>query len=606
MEQVAESGEHSSDYFDEMLDYLERHTNASLHGNRENRIEELQNQLNEIVQAHEGDSIEGADYDVWAEVYDDWGDAGDPVYYNGGGELTLEVNLGWPDMKVTEKEYVPLDLEGNELPDIERIPRETAGWSVVHAFEGESGILDVAYESPGEEEEVEYTIKMLTPAASPGWQMGDPDPATVAMMTIVIRITQEASDDADYFDHFASEVQSMAENYKELQERIRGKMVEEGFAVSRPFDAARQKTSEMKALDNFTVYSEGGELEFWFNPVVNDKDQRHTQIKSPHTLPNDVFYYADDNARSPVVRFRQMFPNANPTRAGGGVVRIEGQQLNNMMAQQLAAQYAQARRNPDQQELDFGAAYKSIPQAVELARDIRFIVEPVVNYFAQGGGLDSVNFWWRFTVGIDPNEDQEEVDRTLNFVKYINENPQEVIDAANELIDFAAEPMIERAQKNKEDVLNGTLMSRLLDAVERRYGQRANDGDNEAEKATLIAHWIKENWDDMNDIEKTVAVKDYAYKMSQGALALVHINVMDQGAIGMPSGWDESVKDEMQYRGAPSHVRNRYKAVNAPQIAVDAEINSELQENINLPSLKMSDEKFRQTVLKTLKDLDII
>jgi hypothetical protein len=174
--------------------------------------------------------------------------------------------------------------------------------------------------------------------------------------------------------------------------------------------------------------------------------------------------------------------------------------------------------------------------------------------------------------------------------------------------------MVMRAERNKKEVLDGTLVGHLLNFVESRYGQRAHDGDNEAEKATLIAHWIKENWDDMNDIEKTVAVKDYAYKMSQGALALQHINVMDQGAIGLPSGWDASVKDEMQYRGAPSQVRNRYKSVNAPQIAVDAEINDgayrstvELEENINLeeelPAWIETPERYEENQLDRVEKL---
>ena len=613
---IEETGEHSNEDFSELLQYLQQHTNAEIGESREERVEELQEQLNEIAAAHEGDSMEGADYSVWAEVYDDWGDPGDPVYYNGGGELTLEVNLGWPAMQVSEKEYVPMDLNGNELPTIERIPVENAGWSAVREFQGESGILDVAYEGPGEEEEVDYTIKMLQPAAHPGWEMGDAEPANIAMMRITIRSTQEASDDADNFDYFATEIQSMAENHKELQQKIRMKLVEEGYAMSTPFDTARKETEKIeKDLDNFTVYNDGGELEFWFNPIVNDKEQRHTQVKSPYTLPNDVFYYADDNARSPAVRFRQMFANANPVGRGRGQVQIQGDQLNNMMARQLTAQYAQARRNDNQQEFEFGQVYKAPPPpTMELARDLRFIVEPVVSYFAQGGGLDTVNFWWRFTVGIDPTESQEEVDRTLNFIKYLNENPKEIINAANELIDFAAEPMIERAEKNKEDILNGTLMSRLLDAVERRYGERAHSGDNEAEKATLIAHWIKENWDDMNDIEKTVAVKDYVYKMSQGALALVPINVMDQGAIGLPSGWDSSVKDEMQYRGAPSQVRNNYRSVGAPAIAADVETNDgayrstvELEENINLeeelPSWIETPERYEENQLHRVEKL---
>jgi len=75
----------------------------------------------------------------------------------------------------------------------------------------------------------------------------------------------------------------------------------------------------------------------------------------------------------------------------------------------------------------------------------------------------------------------------------------------------------------------------------------------------------------------------------------------------LPSGWDASVKDEMQYRGAPSQVRNRYKAVNAPQIAVDAEINSELQENINLeeelPSWIETPERYEENQIDRVEKL---
>jgi hypothetical protein len=63
----------------------------------------------------------------------------------------------------------------------------------------------------------------------------------------------------------------------------------------------------------------------------------------------------------------------------------------------------------------------------------------------------------------------------------------------------------------------------------------------------------------------------------------------------------------MQYRGAPSQVRNRYKAVNAPQIAVDAEINSELQENINLeeelPSWIETPERYEENQIDRVEKL---
>ena len=231
---IEESGEHSSEYFDELLDYLRTHTSARIDGGWEQRREAMQDELNEIISAHAGN--EG--YDVWAEVYDE--DIGEgEVYYSGGASMSLQINLGWPAMETVEGEYVPMDLEGNELSDIERIPTDN-NWSSANDFLAAAGIKDWGYELPGEEEEFEYKVEMLE-GHDPAWEMGDEDPPRTAHITIEVQTRQETSDDVGSFDYFASEMEGHAQEINAAQQKLRTKMVEEGFAVKNAFDAGRHR-----------------------------------------------------------------------------------------------------------------------------------------------------------------------------------------------------------------------------------------------------------------------------------------------------------------------------------------------------------------------------
>ena len=179
----------------------------------------MQEELDEILRAHDDEN-----YDVWAEVYDeDMG--GGEVYYSAGARLSLQINLGWPAMEIGRDapgaaghgpgragEYIPMDLEGNELDDVKRIPTEN-NWSVSNAFLEEAGIKDWAYELPGEEEEVEYKVEMLG-SHDPSWEIGDDEPPRTAHITIEVTSRQETSDDSGAFDYFATEIQSAAEELK--------------------------------------------------------------------------------------------------------------------------------------------------------------------------------------------------------------------------------------------------------------------------------------------------------------------------------------------------------------------------------------------------------
>ena len=186
---IEESGEHSNDYFDDLLEYLRENTSATVDGGFEQRQTAMQEELDEILQAHN----DNEEYDVWAEVYDE--DIGEgEVYYSGGGSMSLQINLGWPAMETVESKYVPMAPDGDELPDIERIPTDN-NWTAANAFLTEAGIKDWGYELPGEEEEFEYKVEMLE-GHDPAWEIGDEDPPRTAHITIEVQTRQETSDDS--------------------------------------------------------------------------------------------------------------------------------------------------------------------------------------------------------------------------------------------------------------------------------------------------------------------------------------------------------------------------------------------------------------------------
>ena len=290
---IEESGEHSNDYFEDLLEYgYARTPTPAWTAAWEQRSTEMQNELDEIIQAHDSE-----DYSVWAEVYDEDMEPGQEVYYSGGGSMSFQINLGWPAMEVVGDEYVPMEPGADELPDIERIPTGN-NWSRERDFLAESGIADWGYELPGEETEFEYRVEMLE-GHDPAWQAGDPSPARTAHITIEARASQEMSGDSSDFDYFATEIQSAAEDIKETAQKIRSKLVEENFAIKNAFDTGRTEIEELEAeLENWTVYNEGAEIEFWFNPEVNDEGGRYTEIPSGVEFPVEVFYYTDPGFRN--------------------------------------------------------------------------------------------------------------------------------------------------------------------------------------------------------------------------------------------------------------------------------------------------------------------
>jgi len=563
VEYVEENGEHSNDpdEFRYMIDHLKsENPSVNFNGSLEDRMNDIAEQLAIIEQEYS--DLENCSVYSNVEEYDN------EPYIDFGAECSFDVNLGWLGLDVdADGDFVPMtahvDQEDREVNDkLHFIPASSWG-ERTRNFLNESGIDDILSELPGEDNEVEYDVAMLVGPAPANTDL-DFEPAATAHLRVRMMLRGETSQDPDDFSYFAGEVRFQFEDkYKEIVAGIRTKLAAEGYAIKTPWDHERETLKNLEdELENWSTYQddEGSEHEFWFFPIATEEGARAHSIEANVEFPPDIFYYAADREERTV--FRQIFPNIQGTTRHN--LSFEGDDLNKQMAQQLTAQYAQKHRAAAQQgEFDFGAAYKAIPPVLELARDMRFIIQPRAHYYRDGGGLSGVTVSYKLTIGVDPNDTAEDIERTVNFVKYLNDNPDEVKEAANELISYAVEAAAEEAAKNKRRIQDGSSATTLIAVINRRYSQQAEEGNTDAEAGMLVASWIEASWDQMGAVERSVAERKYLYPMSQGSLALRYLNpqIGDQSRLGQPSSWVADVKEELRYRGATGMIVRDYAGV---------------------------------------------
>ena len=573
---VEEEGQHSQnpEGFQEMISWLrDKNPGMAFMGTVESRVEEMERELQELEDRfadHEGRYILGFKVN---------GDVDDPenVTFDAFVQIQVIVDLGWPNVNLESGEWLPMDKKDeNELHDINRIPRKSYESSVRENFWGWGSITPEQQEfmdKIGTDEILDTLDHEVEQHDATYWKVdmqggrvrGDEDiPADETPITahLEIWVGMVASDmtDTDDFADFARSIQTDADdNESAYRGLIRTKLVENYYAIKTFYDDERKRlgTDELKErLDNWKITLDYDKILFQFDPkdppgrdADTPKDQRLQIIPSNIKVPGDVFYYGE--TRDIPKELGRLWPGlqkGNPhynlTYAGGS--------LNRQMEQQLRAQAAMSQRGArqGQEELAFGPEYQWTAQAVDIAKDLRFVIVPQIMYF-EGGGVQSVLLQYMLSIVVDSYDDVEQINTAVDFAEYLNDNPEQVFEAADEILSLPVEKAEDEARRDRQDMVDGSMAKTLLDAIDRRYGERAAEGDNLAEKVTLIARWVRANWDQMGAIERVVAINSYIYPISQGAYPLYNINieVEDQQNLGMPLDWNRKVAEEYRFRG---------------------------------------------------------
>jgi hypothetical protein len=552
---VQESGEHSNDMdgFQEMNNYLQGQNPAV---SFEGVIDEdaIQEAIDEVVNNYEGENSS-----ISGEVYgpnDHGGDGGVYVYMN--AYCSIQIELGWKGVEHRNNEYTPT-LGPDDTTQDERfktIPGNTWGGEA-REFLSDTEVENVEWDLPGEGE-IEWEVKMLEGVHPPGYE-GDvyaPGPQTAVLEIQISMAEQEGVDDDDdatrNAQHFADAImENFEDKYAEIHEHIRAKLAEDGYSAKTAFDREQQGMGEME-LDYWKVYKDGPKLEFWFRRSKNDPGAVLNSGGEVGSIPPSVKMWGFDEGRDGHMDglYSKMF-GSRPT--AGRMGRIENDDLSRNMARNLEKLYrAEEQPAAGQQQLALGDEYEAPPPSLVLAKDSRFIIMPETTRQPQQYPTMLLN--WKYEIGVDAKSSPEEIETVKKIVKYFNEHPDMVEEAAAQTIRVPMESVKALADATKNDVMSGKWPQQAIQTIDSQYGAAAMSGSDEwAERKIMIAKWIKENFDQMDEVEKWVAWFKFLSPIKEGRFNIARhgeVEMDDNANLGRPRWWKEWVQDQMKKLGA--------------------------------------------------------
>jgi hypothetical protein len=562
---VEESGEHSNDIegIQEMTEWLSQNTTASFHGNVEERMEAIEEAVNGIDERFhdQRNEIEWSSIGCQVEGGEEYGGNINDVYLYMSCDWSTEIDLGWEDFTQDSGDGMyTATLANGDHAEFESIPTNTYG-SESREFESDLGLGDLAYELPGENPETEWEVTMMVGAQAIGDDM-DPDPPATAHLRIRITNseTETANDDNDAYeyDQYVDTMLNFDGESAENMEKIRLKLSSNGYIAKSAYDLGKQELESFE-LNNFKIYSDDAELEFWFQPATEGAESNLISYRDDdekrNSIPAIVKLYEWDELREANidVLYSKMF--GGPNRKN-----ITNDTLNANMARAVQIEYNKRQKvdSKDQMEFPFGDKHVAKEVPLVLARDSRFIiVTNTARYPTEPDRLPLMNIQWKYTLGVKPNTSAEEIETIKGVVKFLDENPDIVLDAGNSMIAMAIEAMVDSAEQSKKALLSNTEAQRIINDVKSTYGPAADLGDAhsfDAEKRILIVKWIEANWGSMNEPEKYVAMKQFLIPFNRRTFR-IHANigsieVHDENNVGKPVLWDELVATQYRRMGA--------------------------------------------------------
>ncbi len=541
---VHETGEHSNDLsgFSEMNEYLQdENPDVSFDGVL--NFDEIDEAVQEVVNNYEGDYTS-----LWAEVQDpaDWGGDGQYAYISIQSEMSFEVDLGWPGIVRRDRDYYSADeADSGDINDmLDSIPFDSYT-GTARDFQREIGLDDLGYELPGEDAEVEYEVVMLV-GAQP-----DDVPAGSEKQTahLRVRIMNNQTENADNADDAASEVEFIANELKRLEESmedyiqaVRSQLVDGEYIAKGAYDRTRTDLVDKTFEHWLATESSGGALEFaWRSDgsrnVINDGGQ----------IPQVIQMYGQDYDRNITELYSRIFgspmSNTHPPRT-------ENLDLNRNMARNLENLYQAKQENPDQQQMKFGPEYAAKAARIILAKDSHFIIQGSNSAVGQNSKYPTQPIGWMYKINMNYKTSEAEIQVTQDILDFFNENPEMMNQAAQKTIQDALSGITALAQGRKDDITSGKAVYPQIRRIESMFTPVEDTADGM--KAMMIARWINQNFEQMDEVEKYVSYYKYLRP-------IVNQNIRRIGPIdhlgddkGKPDYFDREVRGQLIKMGASS------------------------------------------------------
>jgi len=592
---VHETGEHSndSDGFIEMNSWLaSENPGVSFEGDIESRMEEMQAELNDTMEQFS--DMENCTVYAEAEEYDG------NIEISMSANCTFEVDLGWKGMKITAQggsprgDYQALLEYPEGKPSEEGEVDKRFALIPVDSYSTEStnfqeiiGLDDIMGDLPDEgHNEIEYEVTMLEGL----------DTIASAHLKVTLNLSQQGPSPDD-FDYFAGEVRSNFEDeYNEIVEKVRALLAENQYSERNAWDKQRTHMKDMgEPLENFMMHSSDTDIQFWFRKGR----ETDVEISSDIQIPADVLIYSIADRSGVLVHgsinnlIGYIFGSTwNPMRSGAASKQIETPELNTEMAEQLNLFYNEQRAaSKDQTQLPFGDKYKAKAVSLTLAQDTRFIIIPKVKYNVQDPErLPQANINWRLIIAVNSRDNMEEMALVEDVVRYFDENPQMVVDAANAVISKHLVVPAASAAATKNKILDGFAADEAIKRIDSIYDAAAIAGDSAAEKIILIRSWIKNNWSKMDDIERFIAYTKFLSRMKERDFSAyspeADIEMEDENNRGKPNIWNDLISRELLRRGAYAGTAKSYAGIDESIARQIEMVNNLLQEKDPLYDLR--------------------
>lgn len=534
VKEVLESGEHSPDPDDvqEMLEYIADHTDVEMTGSVENRKEELEQQLADITFGY-NDQFENLIelYNSEVDVFDD----GESLYYYANAVYTIDIPLGWEGATRTDdKGWAPSNEE--ERSKFKSIPPDTTD-----AIED---VIEDVTDDFGDTELTDYAVETHT---------GEP--------VLSLRITVDCSECASAVDYenFAHWIKTeLDDKHDENVKRIKKLLADNGYMAGSKWkeNAARIHTDYLNDLEHFSPW---GVQEEDDAEVTYISEWIPAGVEIPGTLVQAAKRTMSEYDLVAVLRYllggeyssRSSLKGRRGIDPGWLVLPAVTQKS---IQQQIQSLYS-ASKQTDKRQL----ALPGIPQHY-----LRSVQEPLplagnmsveVKMMPAASTADKPNFdydrpafvYYRIRFVFSENDSEKEMFAAAKALRLLDKTPKVfdiVKEAISEVIAEKTKRVVDLHTKSEEQILDGTVAKKLVGSIIDMYSRR---DDFPAKMRVAATRWIIDNFDKMNNAEKTVAVKQYLVPISNGAYVEYDI---DGG--GPPPMWHPRVRTEMERTGETS------------------------------------------------------
>ena len=554
---VEEQGEYSDnpEDFQEMNDYLESETQVNFSGNRQTRVDELESELENIEYNFEFTHSE-LSYQI-----SDYGEDENQIYVEVHCECEMEIDLGWPMFFETKGGYIAMDKAGNPITGFQMIPTT---YSQQRDFVNDVGIDYVMNALPGEEMDVDLSFRMMEGTAE--GKRADEEEGYEAQETAHLIVTmrkQETFEDeeragggsaANEYQYFGNEVENEFDEEDKYAEHIRyvtSRLQEEEYMKQNAYVKDMEKLHGINDLKHWSVHVDSGEAKFTFLDEKGDGEVTN-RLPTGLAVPTETMIYLTAGEReSPETLIGRMFPSGRATAR-----EVRAPSLNSQMAQRLNDAYGSAQRAKmaatGQETFDFGDKYEPKP-VMELAKDIELVIYPKIRYDAkEPNRVPTLSFDFFFQIRADFDDDVEEIDRVMAMAKHINENPAIVREAVRDIILTPMSGLKDSAWARKSRLLNPNTAVSYYNEMNSKFGASADAGNDDDERRMLIAMWIRDNYAQMDDLEKSVAYNKYIGPMLGFDGAVFRIfgaNAAINPETGEPRNWFDLIQKERERRG---------------------------------------------------------